>query len=102
MIRGAIGVLAMVLLSACGPRGVRTDAPPPADAHCDAMCFVPCVAENGDTGVRWDGTPTDPAMFDALATEVTLPLADKLRTCELRRRACVQCLQRLQREDVIQ
>lgn len=73
----------------------------PILAQCDAKCYTPCVAADGDTGIRWDGSPTDPAMFDRLADQVTLPLADRLRACDVNRQACTQCLDRLKSAGVI-
>lgn len=88
--------LAALLLTSCGS-GVRGRVP----AGCDAMCFAPCVGADGDTGVRWEADPADPGAFDALGGDVTPALAGKLRTCELRRRACAECLQRLDKHGVI-
>lgn len=70
-------------------------------ALCDARCIVPCVGEHGDTGVRWQAQPDDPAAFDALGEAVIPALTEKLRRCELHRRACEQCLRRLDAERVI-
>ena len=89
-----------IILSSCNT--VRSVKPDPALAQCNSVCFVPCVKPDGDTGIRWDGTPTDPAMFDRLADEVALPLGEKLRVCETRRKACEQCLKRLEDNGVIQ
>lgn len=69
---------------------------------CEAMCYVPCTGARGDTGVRWQaGTPPTADDWDALAGEVVPALADKLRTCELRRAACATCLRRLGEAGVI-
>jgi hypothetical protein len=97
-------LIALVVLVTCGfgSCGVRKDAPPPADAHCDLMCFVPCTADAGDTGARWEGDAADPAMWDALVEEPLAQMVDKLRTCETRRKACAMCLERLEREGVTQ
>lgn len=102
MIRLLLVVL-MILVTAgfgsCGG-GVRKDRAT-VDAHCDSICFMPCVGEDGDTGVRWEGDPQDARTFDALGGEVVPALGEKLRTCEVRRKACATCLQRLEREGVI-
>jgi hypothetical protein len=98
-------VLLMLLVLATagfGSCGVRKDAPPPVVAQCDAMCYLPCVDEHGDTGVRWEGEPDKADTLDALGGEVVPQLAEKLRTCETRRKACALCLDRLQHEGVIQ
>jgi hypothetical protein len=92
-------VLVTAGFGSCGG-GVRKDRAA-VDAHCDSICFVPCVGDGGDTGVRWEGDPQDPHAFDALGGEVVPVLGEKLRTCEVRRRACAQCLEHLQHEGVI-
>lgn len=89
----------LLLLTACGKEYVRPD---PVNAGCDQQCFVPCVKEDGDTGLRWTANPDDASAWDALYDEITNPLAAMLRTCEVRRRSCVQCLQHLKDEKVIQ
>lgn len=87
----AILVLGLVL-SACSP--ART--PPPIEAQCDQMCFVECKSE-----AKWEANPNDPKAWDELANE-TLPASRaETRTCEVRRKACVQCLRRLDRHGVI-
>lgn len=73
----------------------------PVPAQCNAICFSPCVDASGDTGIRWEADPNDPAAFDALGGDVTPALSDKLRTCDKRREACVQCLRRLDDRRVI-
>lgn len=91
-----------VLLVGCAQGSGSTKQPPPIAAQCEeTLCRNPCVGEDGDTGIRWDGTPTDPAAFDALLGDVIEPLGEKLRTCEERRRSCVQCLDRLREAGVI-
>ena len=93
-------VVVLILLSGCGSitKLVKRD---PIPAQCNAICYLPCVDEDGDTGIRWVGNYTDPKLWDALSEEVTLPLAEKLRQCETRRKACEQCLNRLEQEKVI-
>jgi hypothetical protein len=92
-------VLVTAGFGSCGG-GVRKDRAA-VDAHCDSICFTPCVDAKGDTGVRWEGDPQDPGAFDALGGDVVPQLTEKLRTCEVRRRSCAVCLERLQREGVI-
>lgn len=95
--------LCAVFLVACSQGSGSTKMPPPVAALCDdAVCRNPCVGEDGDTGIRWDGTPTDPAAFDALVADVVEPLGAKLRSCELARKSCQQCLDRLIEAGVIQ
>lgn len=94
--------LCAVFLAGCHGGSGTTKEPPAVLAQCeDAVCRAPCVGEDGDTGIRWDGSPVDPAAFDALLDDVIEPLAGKLRTCETRRKACVQCLDRLKEAGVI-
>lgn len=78
-------------------RNVRTD---PVPAACNAICFSPCTVD-GDTGVRWEADPNDPAALDALGQTVVPALAARLRTCDTRREACAQCLRRLDDANVI-
>lgn len=73
----------------------------PIPAQCNAICYTPCVDEDGDTGIRWVGNYTDPKLWDSLSEDVTIPLAEKLRQCETRRKACEQCLDRLEEQKVI-
>jgi hypothetical protein len=73
----------------------------PVLAQCDALCTTSCLAPDGDTGIRWDGTPVDAKAWDALAGETVPALTDKLRTCERHRKACTQCLDRLEQQKVI-
>lgn len=92
-------LLCLPLIAGCPgqkPASVR-----PVPAQCEASCFVPCVDAAGDTGVRWEADPADPAAWDALGEDVTDRLATKLRTCDTRRQACVQCLERLEHAEVI-
>lgn len=92
-----VTVVAVFLLT--GATCSRSTRPVPA--QCNPICLLPCVAENGDSGVRWEADPSDPAAWDALGGEAVPALADKLRVCEVRRQACVQCLRRLEKAKVI-
>lgn len=94
--RVALLCTSVMVLTACG--SVRFGR---FDAHCDAMCFQTCTGKDGDTGVRWDVKADDPAAWDTLGDDVTSQLASQVRTCEVRRQACAQCLQRLQDAKVI-
>ena len=99
-------LLAMLVLligvAGCKPDAVRTDPAPPVAAGCSSLCETPCVGADGDTGIRWDGSPVDAAAWDALADRTTFLLADALRQCETHRRACAQCLDNLREQGVIQ
>lgn len=120
---GLVSVTLCMLQTGCG----KATLPPTrsaALAQCDAMCYVPCVdPATKDTGVRWGwelSRVTDPApaaapprkafadtpeAWDALAggsaDAVVDVLADKLRQCDVARKACVQCLNRLEQQRVI-
>ena len=65
------------------------------------MCFQACVGEEGDTGVRVTEAGDSPRAWDEIGGQVTNVLATKLRTCDARRDACAQCLQRLDKSGVI-
>lgn len=90
------------LLSITGcTKNVRPAKREPALAQCNAICYQPCTKENGDTETFWDGVPNDPIAWDKLAGETLPLLANKLRVCEQSRKACAQCLDRLEKEGVI-
>lgn len=80
---------------------VRSNDPPAPVLACDAKCFAPCTGTDGDTGIRWDGSPVDARMWDVLAGEVVPQLADALRECEVHRKACAQCIQRAKDAGVV-
>ena len=83
-------VLVLTLTGATCMR--RADPPPAADPP--GMCFQPCTTKDGsleDTGVRWEGEASDPAVWDTLADPqdgVVGLLRGKLLTCEAKRQAC--------------
>jgi hypothetical protein len=100
-----VGVLCFVLavlVAGCAPTRGTFVRPAPIAAGCHPACYQPCIGEDGDTGIRWDGSPTDPAAFDRLTEEVLPALVEKLRTCEQRRKSCDVCLTRLDDAGVIQ
>lgn len=101
MIVGFLAFGIALLTSGCGETRGAWVKGEPALAQCDAKCYSPCVGEDGDTGIRWDGAPTSPEAFNRLTEAVIPDLADKLRSCEVSRKACDQCLQRLEAEGVI-
>ena len=97
----AIGIIGFVIAALMGGCKHAPIKPPAAFAQCDAICYTPCVDDKGDTGVRWVGDPNQAGTIDALGEAVVPSLTDKLRTCDTRRVACVQCLNRLETEGVI-
>jgi hypothetical protein len=99
-ILGAVAFLAvMLLVSGCRSKEVVT--PPPAEAQCDAICYAHCVGEDKDTGIRWEGSPTQSTTIDDLEHRVIPELSGALRNCELRRKACVKCLDNLENKNII-
>lgn len=103
-ILGGIFLVALLVVAIGGSVGCQKYAATkrePVAAQCNPICHESCLGANGDTGVRWDGSPVDAKSWDALVSETTFALADKLRVCETRRKACDQCLERLEREKVI-
>lgn len=86
-----------LLLSGCQLGGTRAAVA----AQCNSICYQRCVGEDGDTGVRWTAAPDAAGAFDELGESVVNHLADKLRTCDARRDACVQCINRLDKRGVI-
>ncbi|EPG5379788.1 TPA: hypothetical protein UN285_000412 [Stenotrophomonas maltophilia] len=89
-----IAIAVAALLAGCG----RITRPVPA--QCNEICLLPCTV-NGDAGVRWEADPNNAEAWDELGGEVVPTLIGKLQTCEVRRGACVQCLQRLDKAGII-
>jgi hypothetical protein len=94
-------VLVLVLALAACQSAPQPEGQGAVDAQCNAICYAPCVDADGDTGVRWEADPDASSAWDVLGEDVTDQLTTKLRTCETRRSACVQCLERLEAEGVI-
>ncbi len=92
----AVVLLMLVMLAGC------VGAPARVPAQCDAMCFQRCVGEGEDTGVRVTADPAAAGTWDQIGEDVVGQLAGKLRSCDVRRNACVQCLRRLDKQRVIQ
>jgi len=92
-------VALMIVLSACSmDQFVKRN---PIPSQCNAICYTPCVDDKGGTGIQWVGDYTDPNTWDNLGADTTTQLGDALRVCETRRKACVQCLNRLEEQKVI-
>lgn len=90
-------IIAIALLLA----GCPLQRAEPVPAQCNPICFLPCTSD-GDPGVRWEADPNSAEAWDALAGEVVPALTDKANTCELRRKACDQCLRRLDQAGAIE
>ncbi|MFE3969031.1 hypothetical protein [Stenotrophomonas sp. YIM B13575] len=95
-LRHALAIAALMVLAGCTQHLQRVPA------QCDAMCFRPCVDAGEDTGVRVTADPAAADAWDNIGGDVVGQLADKLRTCDVRRKACEQCLRRLDAKNVIQ
>ena len=89
-----LAVLSILLLTAWGPCSPKV--PAPIEAACDQMCFVDCRST-----AQWGGDPSDPKAWDALAGETVPALREETRQCNVKRKACVECLRRLDRHGVI-
>ena len=92
-------LVAVILLMGCKPRMIKAE---PIASNCADMCYTSCLDDKGGTGVYWAASPEDAAAWDSLFSEVITPLVVKLKTCELHRKACEQCLMNLKTEKVIQ
>jgi len=95
-------VLLALLLTACGDKNTRPSERLAVAAGCSDLCFSPCVATDGDTGIRITGNPDDAKVFDEIGEDVVGRLTGKLRTCETHRQACELCLGNLRQRGVIQ
>lgn len=92
--------LLVVVLSGCGliPQRYKSE---PVPAQCDAMCYVPCIGKDGDTGIRVEGSPYNAQTWDEIGELLSGPVREKIEQCDVRRESCVKCLQRLNKEKVI-
>lgn len=90
-------VPALLLLAGC-PGPVRPDKPAPVPAQCDAQCYATC-----DTRMPlWQPSdPDSPRAWDELGEQVLSPAKDQLDRCELQRKACHQCIDRLKQAGVL-
>lgn len=91
----ATAAVLILLLAGWGPcsRMVRPD---PIAAQCNPIGFEQCKSR-----ARWEGDPEDPRAWDNLGGDTLKQSREETRTCELRRRALDECLQRLAKEKVI-
>jgi hypothetical protein len=66
---------------------------PPVPSQCNALCTASCV---DDPWPQWTcDNPLDPVCWDVKDEQVTVPLRQRVETCDAHRQACVQCLGRL-------
>ncbi len=96
MKRFIIFLLSLTVI-ACDDVNLRPSKPEPVFAHCAPECYQPCTTEK----IRWTADPNDSSAWDALVNEVTLPLIDSVKTCDVRRQACATCLNNLERRGII-
>lgn len=95
------GVIIVIVgaLAGCSSAPVKT---PPVVAQCATECYAPCTPSEADTGVEWTSPADSSSAWDSLAGDVVPDLVQRLQVCETRRKACVQCLDRLKNNGVIQ
>jgi len=88
----AVVALIVLLLASCATTPTVAPRTPamPVSVQCDPACTEACA----DTLPRWTGDPAAPRTWDALG-DVVAGLIEVIATCDAARRACVQCLHRL-------
>jgi hypothetical protein len=67
----------------------------PIPAQCDPIGYDECKSQ-----ARWEGDSADPRTWDNLPHTLN-ESRQETRTCEVRRKALQQCLERLQKRGVI-
>jgi hypothetical protein len=92
VIRIALALLLILPLAGCPWNALVRERVP---AQCDGQCFVPCASR-----AVWQGDPDSADTWDNLPATLEDSRLET-RTCEVRRKACEQCLRRLDRERVI-
>lgn len=93
-------VIPLVLLIVLLLAGCSTTQSRPVDAQCNPLCLQACP-KPAQAGITWDVDPEDPAAWDALGEHVIPGLIELAEQCEVRRRACDQCLRRLDAAGII-
>lgn len=98
--RSLFAIVMAASLAGCGlfPQRYKSQ---PVPAQCSEQCYAPCVAKDGDTGVRVTGAGDDPTTWDEIAGLLASTFRQKLEQCDARREACVKCLQRLEKAKVL-
>lgn len=94
----AMGLLLLALV-ACST--TKTAVPqrftaPAVPSQCDAECTTSCLPAD-DAWPQWKGDPDDPRTWDLLPEQVIAPLRTIAETCDGHRKACVTCLERIDR-----
>lgn len=92
-----VAFFCVLLLAACAPRENRPEREPtpPVASTCAAACIASCAG----TLPRWKGDPDSPHTWDALG-DVIAALRERIDACDAARRACLQCLHRLDRAGI--
>lgn len=89
-------VLALLITAACSRTVPQRQEPVPA--QCDSLCFAPCNTQLP----KWTpANPDDPRAWDTLGPQVIKPGQLQLQQCELHRKACDVCIQRLRAAGVL-
>lgn len=98
MIRAAVLLVAALLMNGCLPKKPIPVGAEAVDAQCETICWTPCETQIP----RWNPPdPDSPSAWDLVPIQVIDPARKLLETCELHRKACHQCLDRLRAQDVI-
>lgn len=90
-------LLALLLVLVLSGATCQRRANLPIPAGCNAMCFVECKSQ-----AKWEGDPESAEAWDSLAADTVAASRAETRTCEVRRKACAQCLQRLEGAGVLE
>jgi hypothetical protein len=90
-------LLPMVLLAllCCTAATCQRNVRGPIPAQCDPIGYDVCKSQ-----AKWTGDPNDPRTWDTLP-QTLRQSREETRTCEVRRKALYQCLERLQKRGVI-
>lgn len=96
--RIATCLLALTTLAGCASKPLIASNAQPVGAQCATLCYTPCDT----TMPLWNPKdPDSPDAWDELAEQVVIPSKGLVEQCELHRRACDRCLDRLRANGVI-
>jgi hypothetical protein len=84
-----LALVAVVLLAGCAAEPIIGRLPPPPEAGCADQCDVACDA----FGIAY--APSESDAIGELVEQVIIPMRARIDQCELSRRACAQCINRL-------
>lgn len=94
MKRLIFALFAVLVLS--GMSCTRTIRPDPIPANCEPIGYEVCKSR-----AKWEGDPDDPRAWDNLGGDTVGASREETRTCETRRKALEQCLNRLEKAGII-